>query len=92
MGGTWASENTDQLAATSTIVRDGNHVAEFEVIGFPDALKDIYEIVCSAAAGKDDDAVQDTGAGDGVLERTQARRPTSFRQLECILIVYILRH
>jgi hypothetical protein len=92
MGGTWASENTDQLAATSAIVRDGNHVAEFEVIGFPDALKDIYEIVCGAPAGKDNDAVQDTGAGDGELERTQSQRPTSFRQLESILMVYILRH
>lgn len=50
----WPSKHSDQLGRASTVVTNRNNIAQRTPFVFPDGSKDINEIVCSAAARKDD--------------------------------------
>lgn len=55
-GITWSAKHAYQFRRAATIVADGYNIAQRALLIFPDRLEYVDEIVCSAAAGENDDA------------------------------------
>jgi hypothetical protein len=54
---TWASKDADELRRASTVIADRDNIAERAFFVLPHRLEHVDQVVCSAAAREDDNAL-----------------------------------
>lgn len=53
---TWSTKHPDELGRASAIVAYWDYIAQRTLFVFPHRLEDVDEVICSAAAGKNNDS------------------------------------
>ena len=81
---TGSSKDAYQLAGRAAIVGDWNDIAESALLRLSNGIEDVDEIVRSAAAGEDDNAVACGGCKRGRSRRCRLGRGQAERTLPAI--------